>query len=756
MRRLAWLALAVAVVSACGFPTLSPLGGGDGGGGDGGGGSGGTLLAAIDEPYAKLAGTITLEGDFTDGLRVAFPGGVTASATLLGPNRATVVVPDGATTGRLSVADSGAATSLPFRATTFDVALGYFDDNYHQADYARAMPQYRTSYAPTMVSDDAVYVLGGATIASVAIGPAAFNSIARASINADGTLDDFVPATDHLLTPRAFAGSARVGDTTYLIGGFDDQGNYLDTIERASLEADGTFDLATLATKLTTRRFDPTCAVIGHWLYVIGGKDQPNHVLNTIERAQINPDGSLGAFAMVTGELQMPRYGASSVVYGTTLYVAGGADQSNALANAEQAPIAPDGELGGFTRTAGNLSTGRLDAYAMIAGDKLYVIGGEATTAGMYVANADVGVIAADGSIAAFTTKASLLANARGGFATARVGNFLYAIGGSQSPSITLSSVEAASIAGNMIGSFGTDAVTLTTGRHGHASVVIGRWLYVIGGQDNLGHRLATIERAPIGLDGTLGPFAPFGESLLEGRVQPNVAVLGGQLYVIGGSTDINAQGTVDIEQAAIDASGGLGAFDFSGNLDAPRYGATAAVVDGFVIVFGGSQTGTPTIDGEHAPQIGGHLGPFEAETTAMLTDPAFEATPAVSRRRFYVVLGGTTSFQASKITTSGSTLTMGPFATDTTAMLRTNTSSVWTGDTLYILGGKAGASDLASILGAASNEVGDIGAGFVMIGPSLPMGISGQTSTILGNHVYTVGGTGSTMLKAVFEAVVQ
>jgi N-acetylneuraminic acid mutarotase len=646
---------------------------------------------------------------------------------------------------------------LPFRTTSFPLFVNVFNDNYRQVDYARAMPQYRVSNAATLVTNDYVYVLGGATV--VTSSPVAIDKIVRARINADGTIDDFADSGQHLITHRGFAASARVGDTTYLVGGSDDQGKYLDTIESATLKSDGTFDLAAVPMHLTTPRFDPSCAVIGHWLYVIGGRDTPTHALKSIERAQINQDGSLGSVALVSGQLLVARYGTSSVVHGTMLYVAGGADDTGPLATLEEAPIMPDGSLGAFVQNASMFGTPRLDPYATVAGRLLFVLGGLTTVSGSASSTAEAGIIRPDQAISTFSTQDPQFSIARGGFAAARIENHLYAIGGSSGGS-TLGSIEYSEETNANFGAFGSTAVaSLVTASLGQASVVIGRALYVLGGVDENGNLLQTIERAPIGLDGTLGAFTQLTGMLSEPCSLASAVVMGGNLYLIGGLTPTGPQGTTHVEQASIASDGSLSAFTLGANpLADGRYGATAAVIDGHEIVFGGvtATTGAPSTAGVTTSQGSDGLNAFQT-LSRHLEQPTVGATAVVANHIFTSILGSSTLLDSSTATASPS-FTMSAFSHNATSPARTNASAIIAGDNLFILGGTGSdGSDQSGVVYAY--EANGMFPAF-SAGPApetLPKPLSGHTSTVLGNYVYTIGGTSNGVVQSgVFSAPLQ
>ncbi|HEY3801918.1 MAG TPA: hypothetical protein VGL61_04895 [Kofleriaceae bacterium] len=734
-------ALALVTVLACGFPKLASTGDG-GDGGDGGmPGSGGTLLSAIDEPVAKIGDTITLEGSFTAPLVVGFPGNVTATATVLGPNRATVVVPIGATAGQLSVAASGGAVSLPFRATTFNLALDSFDDNYRQASYARAMPQQRISYAQTLVTDRYVYVLGGASVMMVA--PTPTNAITRARINADGTLGEFVGSDAHLSTARGYATSARIGDAVYLIGGEDAESSALASIDTATINSDGTLGgFAQASVSLTTPRFDPTSAVIGNWLYVIGGEDATGMPLDTIERAPINDDGTLGAFGPYNGvELVKPRYGAACVVVDSTVYVIGGATTTMAYATGEQATIGPDGSLGMFSEFT--LTTARLDPFAFALQGSLYIIGGSTSPTVSSVTSGEIVGIGSNGASGTDSNLPFELMTARAGAAVARVGNFVYAIGGADAATDTVSTIEHASIIGGHLGAFApTDATSLQDARYGHVSVVVGDYLYELGGKGSGDALLQTVERAPIGADGTIGPFAVVnGAKLLTEHYEATAAVLGDYLYVIAGD-DGGQLGTMTVEKAQINYDDdSLGGFTEGGTLNIARYGAATAILDDYVFVFGGREALTGAQDGEFAVTDGSGNLIFDT-STAELDDAVEAPNTVVARNQYYVLLGDSADIQVATIAFSETAATVGSFGVINGGPLPAveAASTVVVGDYLYILGGSIGGTDEVNITTGLFDDDGSLGS-ILADSSGLASPLSGETSIVLGNNAYLLGG---------------
>jgi hypothetical protein len=264
--------LLIAAIAACKYPALPSLsGGGDGGGsGDAPLPPGSPMLAAIEPAIAPAGATVTLEGTFKDPTTVNFPGGITATATVLGPHRATVIVPATASSGSLNVTTGGIDTgSVSFRTTSFVPKLANFRTQFEQTDAARPAPVLATARAgaTAAVAGHMLYVIGGKT------GNTYLDSVEGAMINADGTLGTFAPVTGATLTTaRSGAVSAVIGGYVYVIGGTG-TGGPINNVERAAIQADGSLGaFAPLSgVTLATARSDAASTIVGDELLVIGG-----------------------------------------------------------------------------------------------------------------------------------------------------------------------------------------------------------------------------------------------------------------------------------------------------------------------------------------------------------------------------------------------------------------------------------------------------------------------------------------------------
>ncbi|HEX4462039.1 MAG TPA: hypothetical protein VIA18_28875, partial [Polyangia bacterium] len=384
------------------------------------------------------------------------------------------------------------------------------------------------------VVGDALYIVGGSDDG----GP--LGSVERASIDADGTLSSFATVAGvALTTARAAHTSVVAGNSLYIIGG--DDGVAMSSVERASLDAGGALSGfgAVSGVTLATPRAQHATVVAGDSLYLIGGFN--GGTLDSVERATIGADGALSSFVTVPGlVLAQARYGHSAAVIGSTLYVIGGSYGFPVLGSVEQTTIGADGSLSGFVTVPGVvLVTPRNGHTSVVVGDALYVLGGSDAT-GTAIDSVERATINADGSLSTFATVAGgALASARDGHSSAVIGDSLFVAGGLDTGGNLVTALERATInTDGSLSSFATVAsVDLATPRYLQSSVVAGSSLYIVGGSQGAGEILDSVEQANISTaDGSLSGFTLVpGSTLVTSRQNHSNVVLGNMLYVLGG-----------------------------------------------------------------------------------------------------------------------------------------------------------------------------------------------------------------------------
>ncbi|MEM1414842.1 MAG: hypothetical protein AAGH15_08070 [Myxococcota bacterium] len=148
-----------------------------------------------------------------------------------------------------------------------------------------------TRSAAALVARGRLFVLGG-------LAPEPVPQIPR--VGFDGASGGLLPPVQLEASglPAAVtdAGGASLGETLYLLGGFDGA-TLLDTVRQGRVEADGASSWAEVAA-LPAARADVAAALdaSGRWLFAVAGRDDAGEATPTVWRASIDLAGELGAW----------------------------------------------------------------------------------------------------------------------------------------------------------------------------------------------------------------------------------------------------------------------------------------------------------------------------------------------------------------------------------------------------------------------------------------------------------------------------
>jgi hypothetical protein len=152
--------------------------------------------------------------------------------------------------------------------------------------------------------------------------------------------------------PRMHAGSFSIGNTMYIMGGFQDPSVWNDVV-KATVAPDGTLSAWTPAGTLPGPRSHFSVSRVGNYVYMAGGMAisayQNPPALEDVSRGEIAADGTLGGWTSMT-PLPVDLATHASFVYGGYLYIAGGISDTGATADQEKrvwrAAIDATGALG--------------------------------------------------------------------------------------------------------------------------------------------------------------------------------------------------------------------------------------------------------------------------------------------------------------------------------------------------------------------------------------------------------------------------
>ena len=224
-------------------------------------------------------------------------------------------------------------------------------------------------YAAAISHKGFIYVLGGAN------GEHGFNllnTVERAKVGADGSIGRWVVEENRLFSRRRGTTAVILGDYLYAIGGYN--GEFLDTVERARIGPDGTLGEWELVSIMLERRYIHSSVFAQGRLYVIGGHERGSGgALGDVEFTQTDSAGEISEWQQAP-TMKVPRYGAGAIEDKGHIFVLGGFD-GNYIDSIERASINPDGSLTPW-KLVSTLPRPLNSPGVVTDGDVVYVIGG--------------------------------------------------------------------------------------------------------------------------------------------------------------------------------------------------------------------------------------------------------------------------------------------------------------------------------------------------------------------------------------------
>ena len=271
--------------------------------------------------------------------------------------------------------------------------------------------------------------------------------------------------------------------------------------------------------------------VANGYFYVIGGRVSGTTV-STVYYAKLNADGSTGAWSTNANALPALREEQTSVAANGYVYVIGGESTSGGSSQSTvyYAKLNADGSTGTWSTNANALPQGIKEGTSIIANSYVYVIGG---TNGPVQSTVYYAKLNADGSTGAWSTNANALPASRENHSSIVANGYVYVIGGDAS-SAGLSTVYYAKLnADGSTGTWSTNANALPQGIHNHKSVVSNGYVYAVGEVSNV----STVYYAKLNADGSTGAWSTSTNSPPIALDWPAAAIANGYIYAAGGGT---------------------------------------------------------------------------------------------------------------------------------------------------------------------------------------------------------------------------
>lgn len=269
------------------------------------------------------------------------------------------------------------------------------------------------------------------------------------------------------------------------------------------------------------------------------------------------------------------------------------------------------------------------------------------------------------------------------------VKGYVHIIGGKSAAGTFRQSIYRASV--NASGVIGTwSPQTFSIERSNAPAVVVGQYVYLVGGLGTGNARTAEILRATLASDGTLGSFSAYGVSLPAARDSHCAAVIKNKLYVFGGNL---AAGTTDsVIVADIDTNGDLGSFSSANNLSYAVDFASILVTSSRVYLVGGRNTSGTALSSLQYATINGNgtLGSWSTDSN-QIAFVQWGATCVTVQDRSYNLGGRNAS--AAVDTISQPDFDANGYVTDASnysgmTTIRHAAQSIITSSRLYVIGG--------------------------------------------------------------------
>lgn len=276
----------------------------------------------------------------------------------------------------------------------------------------------------------------------------------------------------------------------------------------------------------------------GAVLFMTGGlrhEHAGTRVFGDTWKAPIDADGGIGAWTASTSTLPIVLAGPGVVTTERRVYLLGGASSAGFGTRVFSAAL-ENGDLGTWREENAFIGSGRYHLTAFRWGNDVCTSGGFNSQA--VFSDVQCATMGNDGVLAPFRLIGQI-ARGRSHHAVVIIDDAMVVIGGFDENAAAVTLVTRARRGTDgMLGTF-EPLELLPQQRRTHAAAVVGRWLWVLHGEDgdgfDVGNAVTVMLRAPIRADGTIGSFESAGAQPAR-RHMHQAPVWGGRVYAVGGT----------------------------------------------------------------------------------------------------------------------------------------------------------------------------------------------------------------------------
>lgn len=235
-------------------------------------------------------------------------------------------------------------------------------------------------------------------------------------------------ATEPFNTPRAGSAIVEANGIIYAIGGIDGT-NFLASSEYSRIQESGHLDIWTNTSSLTQPRGFFGAIAYNGYLYAVGGGNGPSghNLLRSVERAKILKNGSLGPWTLEKTTLNLPRRCVKLILFNKRIYAFGGFG-GTLLNSIESAPILDNGHIGQWQIEENTLTLPRYVHAGKKTANSIIVTGGHNENQGEGLNNVEWASVNSESDFQWRETHPLL--KGRYGHNALVLGDFIYVLGG--------------------------------------------------------------------------------------------------------------------------------------------------------------------------------------------------------------------------------------------------------------------------------------------------------------------------------------
>ena len=316
----------------------------------------------------------------------------------------------------------------------------------------------------------------------------------------------------------------------------------------ANQSAFKTMDLAELnnwfpGTALPETRAAARFVVVGKYVHCIGGFINSSlTVTRNVLSARINSDGTIGNWVTSPNLLATGVARATAFVVKNTLFVCGGVtDATGSSTNAVQrCAIAYDGSLGTWSYSGGGIMTSACsDGEAIVTKNRVYIFGGMAVKTYTYSNLIHTAPIDSSGNVGSWSQSTTLPQNVGFGVAVTVVKNNVYLFCKADNSAGKAATIFKAPLnSDGTIGSWVTTGITIPFSPQRGSLIATKTRLYYIGGTSNddisLDTNMNHVYSISVNSDGSLGTWTQ-GPNLPYKSVLGEAVLIKDKLHLLGG-----------------------------------------------------------------------------------------------------------------------------------------------------------------------------------------------------------------------------